>query len=190
MAIIISVPVSHMYKFPSHSSEHIDEVLYGEEVEIIDTIEDFVKIKNDSGYLGWIQKSDTAQQHSKPNMMINLPFADLLPDAKNYYSPILTLPLGALVDVGFSHEKEFERYGFVLLPDKRIFYIRKSALANIPKKSENNDEMREKIVSNAKKILKRSISMGRKNSVWHRLFRTCVHGIPTFGRKNLARCRF
>ena len=65
----------------------------------------------------------------------------------------MTLPRGARVDVGFSHKEN--RYGFAVLPSKRIYYIHKnhiSPLADI-NKEKTEDEKRRAIVETAKEYL-------------------------------------
>lgn len=153
MAYQISVPVSPVFRFPSEKSEHTDELLFGETVEIIDTVDRFVRIKTISGYTGYIRREDFSERLEKPNRMIVLPFADLLPEPKNCHAPVMTLPLGALVDVGFSHDKEYERYGFVVLPDKRIFCVHKNALGAVPVKPESQNDFRDAVVENAKRYM-------------------------------------
>ena len=86
--------------------------------------------------------------------------ADLLPDARNYYAPVMTLPMGAKVDAGFS--EQFERYAFVVLPDKRTFYIHKKALAPLPKEPQSEEKTRELIVENASKYLNVQYRWGGK----------------------------
>ncbi|NLN55609.1 MAG: C40 family peptidase [Clostridiales bacterium] len=133
--MIVSVPVAHLFRYPAESSEHVDEAMFGTEVEIIDKVENFVKIKTEYGYSGWVDKESLSEKLADPNRIIVLPWADLLPNDKNFNKPVMTLPMGSKVDAGFS--EQFDRHAFVVLPDKRMFYIRKAALGNIP---ENLDE--------------------------------------------------
>ncbi|MDD4125115.1 MAG: SH3 domain-containing C40 family peptidase [Eubacteriales bacterium] len=128
--MVISVPVSDVFRYPSYDSEHIDEVMFGTDVEVADTMCGFVKITTEYGYSGWINEHDISVKLAEPNRIILFPWADLLKDDRNFYAPVMTLPLGSKVDAGYS--EQFKRHAFVVLPDKRIFYIRKEALGNIP----------------------------------------------------------
>lgn len=129
--MIVSVPVAHIFRYPVSSSEHVDEAMFGTGVEVLDKIESFVKIKTEYGYSGWVNEGDIAPELAKPNKMVVLPWADLLPNDKNFNTPVMTLPLGSKVDVGFSDM--FKNHAFVVLPDKRMFYIRKAAIGDIPR---------------------------------------------------------
>lgn len=128
--MIISVPVCDLYRYPSADSEHIDEAMFGTEVKITDSAAGFVKIITEYGYEGWINQSETANEAEKPNSVITFPWADLLKDDKNFFAPVLTLPFGAKVAAGFS--ESFPRHAFVILPDKRMYYLRKEALGEPP----------------------------------------------------------
>ncbi len=150
MVYTVAVPLAHVFAAPDKTSEHVDEALYGTEIQVIDKLNGFARIKDEFGYSGWVWESDIAPQLAKPTHMIVLPFADLLPDASNFYAPVMTLPMGAKVDVGFSHQ--FDRHAFVALPDKRTYYIRKEAIAPIPTEK-GESKTRELIVENASKYL-------------------------------------
>lgn len=128
--MVISVPVSHVFRYPTYDSEHIDEVMFGTDVEIEDKVGRFVKIKTEYGYTGWVNADDVSEKLAEANRVVILPWADLLRDDRNFYAPVMTLPLGSKVDAGYS--EQFKHHAFVVLPDKRMFYIRKEALGNIP----------------------------------------------------------
>jgi len=133
-------------------AEQVDEMLYGEEAEILDEVGGFYKIKSEYGYIGWTIKPNLFEKLHDANHIVVTPFADLLFEGKNYFQPPMTLPRGAKVDVGFSHKED--RYGFAVLPSKRIYYIHKnhiSLLSNIKKETE--DEIRNSIVETAKEYL-------------------------------------
>lgn len=128
--MIVQVPVSRLYRYPTAESEHVDDVLYGTKVVITDTVSEFYRVTTSYGYDGWLLSSTVTEELAEPNRMIIKPWADLLPSAENFGSPIMTLPMGSLVDAAYS--PQFDRHAFVVLPDKRMFYIRKDALAPIP----------------------------------------------------------
>lgn len=150
--MVVCVPVAVLYSEPELMAEQVDEMLYGEEAEIIDELGGFYKIKTDYGYIGWTVKSNLFEKLHDANHIINVPFADLLFEGRNYFQAPITLPRGARVDVGFSHKED--RYGFAVLPSKRIYYIHKnhiSPLEGIKKKTEA--EIRQAIVFTAEEYM-------------------------------------
>lgn len=128
---IISAPTAPLYSEPDLRSEHIDEALFGMSLDILDTVGCFYKVNMFYGYEGYVEKIFVCDRLHEPNMMVCVSFADLLPEGKNFYRPILTLPQGALVDVGFS--EKFKRYGFLVLPTKRVYYIHRNHIKTLPK---------------------------------------------------------
>ncbi len=150
--MVVCVPFAPIYSAPELMAEQVDEMLYGEEAEILEEVGGFYKIKSEYGYIGWIIKPNLFEKLHDANHMVVTPFADLLFEGKNYFQPPMTLPRGARVDVGFSHKED--RYGFAVLPSKRIYYMHKNhitPLANIKKQEEA--EIRESLVNTAKEYL-------------------------------------
>ena len=122
--MIICTPTASLYTAPDLRSEHIDEALFGMSCEILDTVPGFYKIRMFYGYEGYVEKPFVCEAVHEPNMMVSVSFSDLLPEGKNRLRPVMTVPRGSLVDVGFS--EQFERYGFAVLPNKRVYYIHKN----------------------------------------------------------------
>ena len=145
--MIVCAPSAVLYAEPDLMAEQVDEVLYGEEVEITAEQGGFYKIKTDYGYEGWSIKQNFFEKLHDPAFMVKVPFADLLFDGKNYYHAPITLPFGSRVDVGFGHD---ERYGFIVLPSKRIYYIHKKHIRPIASpKPAAEQETRESIAATA-----------------------------------------
>ncbi|MBO5869683.1 MAG: C40 family peptidase [Clostridia bacterium] len=149
--MVVCVPFSPIYSSPDLMSEQVDEMLYGEEAEILEESGGFYKIRSEYGYEGYIIKPNLFEKLHDANHVVITPFADLLFEGKNYFQPPMTLPRGSKVDIGFS--KKEDRYGFVVLPSKRIYYMHKNHVApiGIPERSE--DEIRESLVNTAKEYL-------------------------------------
>ena len=150
--MVVCVPSAALYATPELMSEQIDELLYGEEVEIIDELGSFCKVKTDYGYVGWTVKPNLFEKLHDANHIVTSSFADLLFEGRNYFHSPITLPRGARVDVGFSHKED--KYGFAVLPSKRIYYIHQKHIApleSINKQDEN--ELREALVATAKEYL-------------------------------------
>ncbi len=150
--MVVCVPFAPVYSAPDLMAEQVDEMLYGEEAEILDEVGGFYKTKSEYGYIGWVIKPNLFEKLHDANHIVVTPFADLLFEGKNYFQPPMALPRGARVDVGFSHKED--RYGFAVLPSKRIYYIHKnhvSPLAEIKKNTES--EIRQALVKTAKEYL-------------------------------------
>lgn len=159
MIYTVSVPTAAVFRYPDANSEHVDEAIFGTTAEITDRLGGFARIRDEFGYSGWTKEENLMPQLAPPSHMIGLPFADLLPDASNFYAPVMTLPMGAKVDAGSSDQ--FEKHAFVVLPDKRTFYIPKTALVPLPKE-ESETKTREAIAQNAYKYMNTQYRWGGK----------------------------
>ena len=145
--MVVCVPLATLYSEPDLMSEQVDEMLYGDEAEILETSGSFCKVKTEYDYVGWIVKSNLFEKLHEPTHRVSVPFADLLFEGKNYYRPAMVLPRGAKVDVGFSHSED--RYGFCVLPSKKIYYVHKNHVTPLVCEKKNEDELREAIVNTA-----------------------------------------
>ncbi len=54
--MIVVSPIANMYKEPSFSSEMITQSLMGEELEVLEIFENWVKVKQWDGYISWVNK--------------------------------------------------------------------------------------------------------------------------------------
>ncbi|HBR31127.1 MAG: C40 family peptidase [Eubacteriales bacterium] len=159
--MMICVPTAPLYKSPDINSEHTDEALFGMTCEVLESTDGFYKVNMFYGYEGYIEKPFICEQLHEPNSMVSVSFSDLLPDSRNFFRPVMTLPQGALLDVGFS--EKYERYGFVILPNKRIYYIHKKHIKPLPFKSNKSEtELRGSIVANALSYLGTQYRWGGK----------------------------
>ncbi len=150
--MVICVPFAALYSVPDLMGEQVDEVLFGEEVEILDELGGFYKVKTDYGYTGWTIKPNVFEKLHDANHIIVSSFADLLFEGRNYFHAPITLPKGARVDVGFSHKED--KYGFAVLPSKRIYYIQKDHIKPLALiKTEDEETLRKSIVETAKGYL-------------------------------------
>lgn len=150
--MVVCVPFAPVYSAPELMAEQVDEMLYGEEAEILDEVGGFYKIRSEYGYEGFVIKPNLFEKLHDANHIVVTPFADLLFEGKNYFQPPMTLPRGARVDVGFSHKED--RYGFAVLPSKRIYYMHKNHIAPLSTvKKEGEDVIRKALVDTAKEYL-------------------------------------
>lgn len=150
--MVVCVPFTPVYASPDLMAEQVDEMLYGEEVEVLEESGGFYKTKSEYGYVGWVIKPNLFEKLHDANHIVVIPFADFLFEGKNYFQPPMAVPRGAKVDVGFSHKED--RYGFVVLPSKRIYYIHKNHVAPLSTvKKEGEDVIRKALVATAKEYL-------------------------------------
>ncbi len=150
--MIICVPSAVLYKTPELDSEQVDEALYGEEAEISDELGGFVRIKTEYGYEGWTLKHNLFEKLHDANYVVSSSYADLLFEGRNYFHAPITLPMGARVDVGFSHLEK--RYAFVVLPSNRVYYIHQNHITPLASlKNKTEEETRDTIVNTAKSYL-------------------------------------
>lgn len=144
----VCVPSASLYALPDIMSEHTDELLFGETAEINDESGSFYRVTTDYGYSGWTVKTALFELLHAPNRIVKTNFADLLFDNRNFLRPAMTLPRGARLDVGFSDKES--RYGFAVLPSKRVYYIHKALMTALPEPSLSDENAkRESIVSAA-----------------------------------------
>ena len=123
MVIVPSVPVTEE---PELMSQQLDELLYGETVEVLEETGGFAHIVTDGKIDGYTEAKALFDQLHESNRVVCKPFADLLAENRDYFRPMMTLPRGSLVDVGYSHEEK--KYAFAVLPSFRIWYIQQNAV--------------------------------------------------------------
>ena len=128
--MIISVPCAFLMRYPDPSSEHVDDAVYGTECELLDKLAGYCLIRTSYGYEGYVRENEIAEKLAEPNRVVTAMWADLVREPNNFHSPELTLPFGSLVDAGFP--REYPRYAMIVLPDKRMFFIRAEQLGEIP----------------------------------------------------------
>lgn len=149
--MVICTSIATIYESPDYMSQQVDEMLYGEEAEILEEQNGFYKIISEYGYTGWTPKANLFSQISKPNYRVTAPFADLLPEGKYWFAPYMPLPRGAKVCVDFSENSP--RYAYVTHPNENTFYIHKNQIAPIETPELSERELRNRLVETAKEYL-------------------------------------
>ncbi len=149
--MVICTSIATIYESPDYMSQQVDEMLYGEEAEILDEKDGFYKIISEYGYTGWTPKTNLFSQAKKPNYIVTAPFADLLPEGKYWFAPYMSLPRGAKVCVEFSENSP--RYAYVNHPNENTFYIHKNQIAPIEPLNLSERELRNRLVETAKEYL-------------------------------------
>lgn len=162
-----------LYSEPCIKAEHADEALYGQNCSILDEKDGFFKVYTDYGYEAFVLKEDLNEGIYETNFTVKKPFADLLPQPKNFALSGLTLPMGALVFVDSSFEDE--RYVAVKALDGETYYVHKMALtpkfeltkdrerlSSLPEEEKN--ALREKIASVALGLMDTQYRWGGKTA--------------------------
>ncbi len=149
--MVAVLPYVSIFSQPDCFSEHIDELLFGEECEIIGEYGNFWEIETDYGYRGYIIKNGIAPKRFKANCVVKLPFADLLFEKRNYFRPVITLPLGARLYV--EENSENERYCTAMLQNGQECFVHKNHIKRLFSFPENEQESRKRITETAKMYL-------------------------------------
>lgn len=147
-AIIVKSVVPLMQK-PDKDSELADEVLFGMQVDILEDESEWLHIKTQYNYMGYLHKdaviideNNTWEQYDKH--FIIAAFADVQSESKYSAGTIVTIPRGShVVLVG----EEEEKWTKIILPNRKIGWIRKEALLN--QKNESGAALRQAIVDTA-----------------------------------------
>ena len=147
MTYMVCYPLASVSAEPDLMSEQVDEVIYGDECEILEEVGAFAKIITDYGYEGYVERRALIEQLHAPNRIVCVPQADLLPEPRNHFRPMMTLPRGSRIDVGYSHEEK--RYGVAVLPSKRAWYVHKEHVRPLPTGMGSEAELREGVVREA-----------------------------------------
>lgn len=133
---MICTPTAVVMEQPDLTSRQIDEMLYGETCEVLDEFGSFIRIRSDCGVEGFIEKRAVFDMLHEPNRLVAVPFADLLSENRNFGRPMMTLPKGSMVDVGYSDEEK--KYCFAVLPSFRIWYVNQKHLRAFRKGNREN----------------------------------------------------
>ncbi len=143
----VCYPMVPMMEAPDLMSQQVDELLFGELCNILEEAGAFARVRTDYGYEGFVERRALTELLHAPNRMVTVPFCDLLCENRNYYRPMMTLPRGSRLDVGYSDTEK--RYGFAVLPSKRIWYIHKEHVRPLPTGYGTEDALRKSIVEDA-----------------------------------------
>lgn len=145
-----------LFDKPSFDGQHIDEALYGMKCTVLESVDGFFKVCTEYGYEGYVTADSVAEVDYEPDGIIIAPSADLEREAKLYYAPVDTLPMGARVKIG--EKAEDERFTEIITPtgEKRYVFTRLVAPFTLKtdedRKNENEEMLRELIVKTAKRF--------------------------------------
>ncbi|MCH5183489.1 MAG: C40 family peptidase [Oscillospiraceae bacterium] len=143
----VCYPLASVTEAPDLMSQQVDELLFGETCEILEESGAFARVRTDYGYEGYVERRALMEPLHAPNRMVSVPFCDLLCENRNFFRPMMTLPRGSRLDVGYSDTEK--RYGFAVLPSKRIWYVHKEHLRPLPNGLGTEEALRQGIVTEA-----------------------------------------
>ncbi|MBQ3934736.1 MAG: C40 family peptidase [Clostridia bacterium] len=123
---MIIAPFASVVEEPELISQQLDEMLYGETCEVLGENGSFAHVRTNGGIDGFTEKKNLYEMLHEPTRVVCKPFADLLCESRDCFRPMMTLPRGSMVDVGYSHEEK--KYAFAVLPSYRIWYIQQTAV--------------------------------------------------------------
>ncbi len=148
--MVVCLPLSPLFSSCDSFSEQVDEVLFGEEVEVVEEFEDFCHIVTDYGYSGWLKKSSIREKIFEANYTVKSTFCDLLFSGKNFFRPAMTLPRGSRI---FAEEIESSRYLNVTTQERKNFFVLKDHVEKIKPIEKTEEKLRETITKTAKNYL-------------------------------------
>ena len=145
--MVVWQPLVSVKEEPKDYIQQTDEMLYGDTCEILEEAGKYVKIRSDYGYEGYVLREALTELTVEPNAMVSVPFADFLPEAKNWFAPVSVLPRGARVHVEDYPDRP--RYGVGKMHEGEDLYVHKNHLREIPTGEGTEEELREGIVKAA-----------------------------------------
>ncbi len=148
---IVTAAVAAIYKEPYVSSELVDELIHGMELDVLDEGE-FCHIETEYGYRGFVNRKDFIPSIATANNLyiVDSLFADVLEHPKMQSRILITL-------VRMSRVKfVYEENGFskIILSSGTVGFIRSEFLKPQTAKVEQNENLfRERLIASAKKYL-------------------------------------
>lgn len=163
MKYLINVPIASLYNIPRAGSELSDEALYGMECDVVESAEEYCKIKTFYGYEGYVLSSALSEATTPPGVQTTVvkPFCDVLDAPKVQGGCLITLPRGAFI---YKTGVADGDYSAVKLYDGRSGFAKSSALAErvISCDTKNEPSLRDRLVESAEKYLGAQYRWGGK----------------------------
>lgn len=146
--MLVNTPIANLYSEPS-VGELDDQILYGEEADVLERSNGFAKIRTEYGYEGWIEERHLViRRYDGAIMRVVTPFCTVLDIPKYQGRTVVTLPRGAKVEM----TGEDNSFAQVRLIDGEKGYIRRSHIAALPGKL-REAELRRAVTETAKAYL-------------------------------------
>ncbi|MBQ5791687.1 MAG: SH3 domain-containing protein, partial [Clostridia bacterium] len=82
--MVVWQPLVSVKEEPKEYIQQTDEMLYGDTCEILEEAGEYVKIRSDYGYEGYVLREALTELTVEPNAMVSVPFGDFLPQAMNW----------------------------------------------------------------------------------------------------------
>lgn len=167
---IINVPIANLREKPSHTSELVDQEIMGYSVKILNRDEDWLEVKTEYGYTGWMtdksvvlvdqQAKEKWQQGER--IIITKIFASIYSLADDKSEPVSSLVLNCLLK---KIEKINNQWSKVELPDGRTGFLENKSFTEFPVKKLSDEKLRDAIIKTAKSMMGVPYLWGGKSSV-------------------------
>lgn len=172
LCMLVNTPIANLYSEPS-VGELDDQILYGEEADVLERSNGFAKIRTEYGYEGWVEERHLAiPRYDGAIMRVVTPFCTVLDIPKYQGRTVVTLPRGAKVEM----TGEDNSFAQVRLIGGEKGYIRRSHIAALPGKL-REAELRRAVTETAKAYLGVPYLWGWKIVRGDGLQRPVPHGI-------------
>ena len=124
----IVIPRVVMREKPSQKTKVVSEALFGEDIVVLKTMDDWTNIQTPDGYTGWIRGGFQKCGPYHPSCEVTRLSAHVYAEADTEFGPLFTLPFGAKLEVVDSSQ----RWLTIRLPDERVAFIQTGDVALEP----------------------------------------------------------
>jgi gamma-D-glutamyl-L-lysine dipeptidyl-peptidase len=128
----VSVPVANMYRSASIESDVVSQAIFGSDVEELEKVHGWVKVRTADQYTGWIQLADMTRgtYATVKSAIVSSLFASLYrePDVEKH-RPLLTLPFESHLEIMGEKQLPDDRWIAVRLPDGTSAWIQSGDIA-------------------------------------------------------------
>lgn len=135
--MIVSAPFAPLFEKPDFYSNQVDELLYGDELEVLEETKAFYKIKTDYSYYGWVLKEHITKKSFDSDFMVISNSADLLFQGKYGLRPAFNLPKGSKIKAILPNNQS--KFAYVTFANRQIYYIHKNHISPITKSRKRED---------------------------------------------------
>lgn len=137
MSAYISVSCANIYRKPSFHSETDTQVVLGEKIQILNRENDFLQIRCEDGYQGWLnrfQLSESSALQDLPVQMITSDYVQLFAEPKQNSAALRDGVAGSYIFPVAKQDQWFQ----VLLPDGMKAWIEDKHFSTLPALSRDN----------------------------------------------------
>lgn len=167
---IVNVCYKEIRELPFIESTLIDDILFGWEIEILEDYGEWVKIRTDYNYEGYVTKVGITRDYpmidfwdKKEKEVVLNRYVDILSMPKVQSKVILNLTIGSLV--AKYNAEDINGWSLIITPMGEKGYIRNKFINKINENFNNDEEIRNELVSNAKRYLGTQYRWGGKTGI-------------------------